>query len=150
MRLVPTLLTILAAAMASLPAHGIETQQIRSLHEELIATIAAHGRSVCLDREMIKNIDALVPRLKGLAPGNVILLEGYSRRGAGREAQIRNSLYLVMEAQRYLRTTHGIVSDVYLAVARDGQDSASDFIRISVFGDSFSAIHVARAGAPSR
>ncbi|WP_052263363.1 hypothetical protein [Geobacter pickeringii] len=150
MRLAPALLTILAAAMASVPAHCNEPQQIRALHDELIATIASHSRSVCLDREMIKNIDALAPRLRALVPGSVILLEGYSRHGAGREEQVRNSLYLALEAQKYLRTMHGVTSDVYLAVSRDGQGSATDFIRISVFADAFSAIHVARVGAPSR
>ncbi|WP_298438858.1 hypothetical protein [Geobacter sp.] len=150
MRLAPTLIPLVVVAASSATALGDDREQKQFLHEEAIATVMAHGNSFCLDQKMMKSIDLFAPRLKSLAKGGVIRIEGFSRRGKDREAQVRNSFYLALEAQKYLRERHGVSADIYLSAVPDGQDSTTDFLRIAVFADAFSAIHVSRVGGTSR
>ncbi|WP_298269349.1 hypothetical protein [Geobacter sp.] len=150
MRLAPTLIPLFVVAASAATALGSDRELKQFLHEEPIATVVAHGDSFCLDQKMMKSIDLLAPRLRSLAKGSVIRIEGFSRRGEDREAQVRNSFYLAFEAQKYLRERHGVSADIYLSAIPDGQNSTTDFLRIAVFADAFSAIHVSRAGDTSR
>lgn len=142
----PSLILAIAllAAAAGSPAGGADTNQYAAMGQQHIGTLSLHRELFCLDADVRKKLDNLLPQLKSLEPANIIKIQGISQRGGSREEQVRNSLYLAMEAQKYLKRKLGLKNEIYLAAAPVEEGETTNFIRITVFPDAYSAVHVSR------
>lgn len=143
------LATALLATAAGTPAGSADTNPYAAMGQHHIGTLSLHRDSFCLDAAIRKKLDSLLPRLKSLEPASIIKIEGISQRGGSREEQVRNSLYLAMEAQKYLKRRHGLKNEMYLAAAPVEEGETTNSIRITVFPDAFSAVHVSSANGSS-
>lgn len=139
---------VLALSMiVSLFPSGVQAGSRPAVGEKHLSTVYVNGGTVCLDRKTRRELDRIAPDLTSLGPGHIVKIEGRSRRGAEREERVRNSLYLAGQAQRYLSERHGVKLDIFVAAAPESNESSGDFVRIAVFPDVFTAVHVSRGGA---
>lgn len=138
----PSLWLIAMTALAA-PCGFAQEGTEAATDEKLLGIMAVHGNSICLDNLTRGELDHLAPQLTALPPGTIVKIEGYSPNGANREEQVRNSLYLALQAQRYLRSKYALNPELlYLAVAPANGQAKSNSIRIVTYPDSFRALHV--------
>ncbi|RNC68755.1 MAG: hypothetical protein ED859_09545 [Desulfuromonadales bacterium] len=151
MKLPALTLLAMAGAVSVLPDAGAgEWQATVSGRNEMVGRAFVDGGSICLDDRIRHELDSMVPRFAALEPDQIVKVEAFSRRGSNREEQVRNSLYLALEAQRYLRTRHGVKLNLFLAAAPDRDPTGRDFVRIVTIPDSFKAVHVSEVGPRQR
>ncbi|BDV43241.1 hypothetical protein GURASL_21640 [Geotalea uraniireducens] len=111
--------------------------------ETIVGTMSLYSKTICLDNRTRNELDRLAPQLAAIKPGTIIKIEGSSSFGATREEQVRNSFYLALQAQRYLRTKHALKAELlYLAAAPTQRPAKGNTIRIVKYPDNFRALHL--------
>lgn len=145
MRHVLTFLAIAFGVLAGIAAFAAERQP-----REEVAFIRPSGETFCLDRSVRKQLDAAAARVAVLDGRRIVMIEGFASRGADGEERVRNSLSLALLAEKYLRSSHSLTQEIFLAAAPESAGNGREFIRILTLSDDFAAVHVSRAGTPSR
>lgn len=105
---------------------------------EFVGLIQFHSNGYNLDTRARYEIYSLIPKLRKLAKGKIVRIEGHFDSCKNKDEYTLKSLYLAKEVEHYLRVQEGLQFDLYIAAMDDKiyQDN-SKIVRIVLYPKEF-------------